>query len=157
MGRAIFSIVSMIALAVIIVTNIDNRTAFNLFGWQFENLSVPVLALMSFVAGALYAFFFYMMGAFSKARRERLAMQKQRIKSQEQEIKAKNAELRRESRVEAKPIARNPQQALPRPRPAENRHAASDAGESASTRRPSAGKKGSRETWLKRLFGASSK
>ncbi|MFP4550502.1 MAG: LapA family protein [Spirochaetales bacterium] len=151
MGRAIFSIVSMIALAVIIVTNIDNRTAFNLFGWQFENLAVPVLALVSFVSGALYAFFFYSMGAFSKARRERLAMQKQRIKSQEQTIKEKNAELRRDSRIQATPLAREPQQALPGP----------EGGKAATPPTGKAtgpgGKRRGGDGWFKRLFGASSK
>jgi uncharacterized integral membrane protein len=145
----------MIALAVIIVTNIDNRAAFNLFGWQFENLSVPVLALVSFVVGALYAFFFYVMGAFSKARRERMAMQKQRIKSQEHTIKEKNAELRRESRVQAKPVARSPQQALPQPEAGDP--SSPSPREEASQNRRAGTKARKRDNWLKRLFGASSK
>jgi uncharacterized integral membrane protein len=113
MGRIVFSIVSLIVLTIVIVMNIGTVTSFNLFGWQFEDVPVIVIAIVAFVTGAVYSFIFYITSYFARSRREKLAMQKQRLKSQEQQIKDKDATLKaREKQVEA--VASSGQQrALP--------------------------------------------
>lgn len=102
MGRIIFSIVSLVALAVIIVMNAGTSTAFNLFGWQVESVPVVVVAIVSFVVGAVYSFVFYVAGYFARTRKEKLAMQKRQLKTQQETIKSKDATLRaREKEVAA--------------------------------------------------------
>ena len=112
MGRIIFSILSLIALAVIIVMNAGTIGSFNLFGWQFEEVPIIVIAIISFVLGAVYSFVFYITSYFARSRKEKLAMQKQRLKSQEETIKTKDASLKaREKQADA--IAATAQKALP--------------------------------------------
>ena len=102
MGRIIFSIISLIAFAVIVVMNIGTVTSFNLFGWQFAEVPVVVLAIVSFVVGALYSFVYYISHYFAKSRKEKLTVQKQQLKSQEQTIKSKDASLKeREKQMKA--------------------------------------------------------
>jgi uncharacterized integral membrane protein len=160
MGRALFSILSLIALAVIIVLNIDARTTFNLFGWQFENLAVPVLAIVSFVLGALYTFIFYLLGYFSRSRTRRLAKQREQLKTQEQTVKEQSQQLRRQKKQTppktapgAPPVA-DPQEGGSR-RPAAPPSAADASPETPGT---SAGAETKAKTNpFRRFFGASSK
>jgi uncharacterized integral membrane protein len=102
MGRIIFSILSLIALAVIIVMNAGLQTDFNLLGWQLESLPVTAIAIACFVLGVLYSFIFYFASYLAKGRRERLAAKRQRLKTQEQQIKSRDADLKqREKQVTA--------------------------------------------------------
>ncbi len=87
MGRIIFSIVSLIALAVIIVMNVGSETSFNLLGWQFEAVPVTVIAIVSFVVGALYSFIFYFSSYIARTRKAKLDSRKQKLKSQEESMK----------------------------------------------------------------------
>lgn len=95
MGRIIFSILSLVALAVVIVMNAGASTDFNLLGWQIESVPVTVIAIGSFVLGVLYSFLFYVANYLAKGRRERLAARRQKIKTQEQEIRSKDASLKK--------------------------------------------------------------
>ncbi len=102
MGRIIFSIVSLVVLAIIMVMNAGTTAAFNLFGWQFEGVPIVVIAILSFVVGALYSFVFYITSYFARVRREKVAMQKERLKNQEQSMKSKDETLKaREKQMEA--------------------------------------------------------
>ena len=113
MGRIVFSIISLIVLAVIIVMNAGTSGAFNLFGYQFEEVPIIVIAIVSFVLGAIYSFIFYISSFLARTRREKLAMQKQRLKSQEQTIKSKDASLK-EREKQADTVSSAPgQRALP--------------------------------------------
>ena len=102
MGRIIFSILSLIALAVIIVMNVGAQSDFNLLGWQLEAVPVTAIAIASFVLGVLYSFIFYLASYLAKGRRERLAAKRQKLKTQEQQIKTRDADFKqREKQVTA--------------------------------------------------------
>ena len=156
MGRIIFSILSLIALAVIIVMNAGTIGSFNVFGWEFEEVPIVVIAIISFVLGAVYSFIFYITSYLARNRKEKLAMQKQRLKSQEETIKTKDASLKaREKQMEA--LASTASQA-PRQLP--------DAGgqQQAGARRVGSGRAGGSGTsarkrrggWLRNLFSGKS-
>ena len=87
MGRIIFSIVSLIVLAVIIVMNVGSEASFNLFGWQIEAVPVTVIAIVSFVVGALYSFIFYFSSYIARTRKAKLESRRQKLKSQEASMK----------------------------------------------------------------------
>ncbi|MFW6313665.1 MAG: lipopolysaccharide assembly protein LapA domain-containing protein [Spirochaetota bacterium] len=160
MGRIIFSILSLIALAVIIVMNAGTIGSFNVFGWEFEEVPIIVIAIISFVLGALYSFIFYITSYFARSRKEKLAMQKQRLKSQEETIKTKDASLKaREKQADA--IAATAQKALP----ANTGHAGGEpyagsarsvgSGRAESTSRTGASRAGAQRPggWLRNFFG----
>lgn len=152
MGRIIFSIISLVVLAVILVMNAGTTAAFNLFGRQFENVPVVVIAILSFVLGSIYSFVFYISSYFARVRREKLAMQKERLKSQEQSMKSKDETLKaREKQMEAlaSSASHTPRQISDATGgPSDARHVGSGrARASAST----GGKR--RGGWLRNLFG----
>lgn len=92
MGRIIFSIVSLVALAVIIVMNSGSVAAFNLFGWQLDGLPVTVIAIVSFVIGVLYSFIFYVASYFARTRKAKLASRNKDLKERERQVKAVESE-----------------------------------------------------------------
>lgn len=156
MGRALFSIISLVALAVLIVLNIDARTSFNLFGWQFEDIAVPVLAIISFVLGALYSFIFYLLGYFSRSRSRKIAKQREQLKSKEQTVRQQSQQLRREKRDHApnEGTAASDSAAVA---PAPGGHAdGSAAGKQLASGAPGPKRSGNTNP-LRRFFGASSK
>lgn len=153
MGRIIFSIISLVVLAIVLVMNAGTTTAFNLFGVQFENVPVVVIAILAFVVGSLYSFVFYISSYFARSRREKLAMQKERLKSQEQSMKSKDETLKaREKQMEALASA-----ASQSPRQIPD----ATGNQSSSARRVGSGRAGTsnasarkrRGGWLRRLFG----
>lgn len=153
MGRALFSIVSLIALAVLIVLNIDARTSFNLFGWQFEDIAVPVLAIVSFVLGALYSFIFYLLGYFSKSRSRKIARQREKLKDQEQTVKQQSQELRRERKGKAQSAESDTPRAVSSPPPTDEPKRQSPA----SGATPVKAERKRSDNPFRRFFGASSK
>lgn len=103
MGRIIFSIVSLVVLAVIIVMNAGTFTTFNLLGWQFAQVPIIAIAIVAFVVGALYSFIFYASGYLARRRKKKITSRKQQLKTQEQSIKDKDAQVKtREKEVEAR-------------------------------------------------------
>lgn len=166
MGRALFSIISLIALAVLIVLNINSTASFNLFGWQFEELAVPVLAIVSFVLGAFYTFLFYLSGYFSRLKKRKLERQKEKLKSQGQSVRQENQKLRTEKKsrdkdsVQPRTVPQPRRQASiedrtgsAQPNVIPDRSTAASSDEAGSAKEPPRGKK----RGLKRFFGASSK
>jgi uncharacterized integral membrane protein len=91
MGRIIFSIISLIALAVIIVMNAGTNVPFNLFGWQFEDVPISAVAIVSFVLGALYSFIFYAASYLARHQKTKIQTRKKKLDTQEQSIKSQNA------------------------------------------------------------------
>jgi uncharacterized integral membrane protein len=89
MARVIVSIVFLLILVAVIVLNIENVTSFNLFGWRIEEIPVTAIALVSFVLGVLYSFLYYLLGYFSKLRRERLVRRGKVLKDREESLKHK--------------------------------------------------------------------
>ena len=88
-------------IAILIVMNVGAVADLNLFGWQVEALPVTAVAIVSFVAGVLYSFIFYVMSYLERGRRERLSKKKQKLKEQETQLKNREqeaGELAEESR-----------------------------------------------------------
>ncbi len=71
MIRLVVHILLLIVLAIFISFNVSNQTTINLFGRQFEGVSVIVVVLLSVVLGILYSFLIYLTGAVVRARRGR--------------------------------------------------------------------------------------
>jgi len=92
MFRIIITVVFLIAIAVLIVLNIGATADVNVFGWKTEALSVPVVAIVSFVAGVVYSFIFYLLSYLERGRRERLEKKKKKLKSQAAELKSREQE-----------------------------------------------------------------
>ena len=93
MARIVFSIIFLVAVAILIVMNIGSAAPVNVFGWKIEELSVTVVALVSFVAGVIYSFVFYLISYLERGRRERLAKRKKKLKDQEVELKTREQEV----------------------------------------------------------------
>lgn len=101
MARIILSIIFLVVIAILIVMNLGAVADVNLFGWQVEELPVTAVAIVSFVAGVLYSFIFYVMSYLERGRRDRLAKKKQKLKEQETQLKNREqqaGELAEESR-----------------------------------------------------------
>ncbi|MBU8912445.1 MAG: LapA family protein [Spirochaetales bacterium] len=93
MARIIFSIIFLVAVAILIVMNIGSAAPVNVFGWKIEELSVTVVALVSFVAGVIYSFVFYLISYLERGTRERMAKRKKKLKDQEVELKTREQEV----------------------------------------------------------------
>lgn len=93
MARIIITVIFLLAIAILIILNIGANAAVNVFGWKVEEMPVSVVAIVSFVAGVLYSFIFYLMSYIERGRRERMDKKKQRLKSQEAELKSREQEV----------------------------------------------------------------
>ena len=98
MFRVILSIVLLVVLVVLIVLNLGYTTAFNLFGWKFEELPVTAVALVAFAVGVLYSFAYYVGRYFSKISKSKFRKRGEKVKAREQELKEKEKKL--EEKVE---------------------------------------------------------
>ena len=56
MFKLVAGIITLVALAILIVLNINNQSTINLFGAKLENVSVVVIALVGFALGLFYSF-----------------------------------------------------------------------------------------------------
>jgi uncharacterized integral membrane protein len=93
MARIIITVIFLIAIAILIILNIGSGAPVNLFGWKVEEMPVSVVAIISFVAGVLYSFIFYLMSYIERGRRDRLAKRKMRLRNQEAELKTRQQEV----------------------------------------------------------------
>jgi uncharacterized integral membrane protein len=152
MGRIIFSIVSLIAFAVIVVMNIGTNSSFNLFGWEFADVPVIVIAILSFVAGALYSFVYYLAGYFARSRKQKLAMQKEQLKSQQQTMKTKDASLK-EREKQMRSVESHGASAQPRLPSGDQSAIGSEPIAARSVGSGGGDRPGSKGGWLRNLFG----
>ncbi len=86
MARIIFSIINLVAFAVLVVLNAGNVVAFNLFGWQLEAAPLIAIVIVSFTAGVLYSFLFYVMSYFAKGQRAKLLRTRDQLKLKRNEL-----------------------------------------------------------------------
>ena len=86
MARIIFSIINLVAFAVLVVLNAGNSVAFNLFGWELESTPLIAIVIVSFTAGVLYSFLFYVMSYFAKGRRAKLVRARDQLKLKNHEL-----------------------------------------------------------------------
>lgn len=93
MARIIITVIFLIAIAVLIILNIGSNAPVNVFGWKVQEMPVSVVAIVSFVAGVVYSFIFYLVSYIERGRRERLERKKKRLKSQEAELKSREQEV----------------------------------------------------------------
>ena len=87
MARVILSIVFLIIFTVIIVMNLGNATAFNLFGFKFEELPTTAVAIVSFVLGVLYSFIYYLFSFFGRKRKEKIKKRGKQLEERESSLK----------------------------------------------------------------------
>jgi uncharacterized integral membrane protein len=66
MVQIVLNIIFLLILATLIVFNIGKTTDINLFGYVFPNVSVVVVAFLSFILGILYAFAYFVCGRIKK-------------------------------------------------------------------------------------------
>lgn len=83
MFRIIFSAILLIVLAVLVVLNLDATTSVNLFGRQFESVSIVAVGLVSFVAGVVYSFIIYVGNYIARSRRSKISQREKTVKEKE--------------------------------------------------------------------------
>ena len=100
MARIILSIFFLIVFTVLIILNLDNRTAFNVFGFNFADLPTTAVALVSFVLGVLYSFIYYLFSYFGKMKKENIQKKKKKLTERETSLKEREqiADEKREAR-----------------------------------------------------------
>jgi uncharacterized integral membrane protein len=92
MGRLITTIVLMLAVCVLVVLNLDHKTSVNLFWVTFQDTSVVVVGLVSFVVGVVYSFFLYAGRRFASYRKSSLASRRLAVSQREKEAAAREKE-----------------------------------------------------------------
>lgn len=83
MFRIVFSAILLVVLAVLVVLNLESTTTVNLFGRQFQDVSVVAIGLVAFVAGVVYSFIIYVGNYIARSRRERLSKRERSVKEKE--------------------------------------------------------------------------
>jgi len=86
-AKLIVSALILIALAVLIVLNVNYRSTVNLFGAQFENVSVIVIAIAGFVLGVIYTVIIYVINLLNKQRKDSQKKKREGLKQKEVELK----------------------------------------------------------------------
>lgn len=94
MLRIIITVIFLVALAILIVMNVGSTADVNVFGRNVEQISVTVVAIVSFVTGVLYSFVFYLLSYLERGRRERLARRTEKIKIREADLRDRQRETR---------------------------------------------------------------
>ena len=87
MARIILSIFFLIVFTIIIVMNLGNTTAFNLFGFRFSELPSTAVAIVSFVLGVLYSFIYYLFSFFGRKKKEQIQRKKKNLIERETSLK----------------------------------------------------------------------
>jgi len=86
-AKLIVSALILIALAVLIVLNVNYRSTVNLFGAQFENVSVIVIAIAGFVLGVVYTVVIYFINLVNKRKKDSQKKKREGLKQKEIELK----------------------------------------------------------------------
>ncbi len=86
-AKLIVSALILIALAVLIVLNFNYRSTVNLFGAQFENVSVIVIAIAGFVLGVIYTVIIYVINLLNKRKKESQKKKREGLKQKEVELR----------------------------------------------------------------------
>lgn len=87
MIRIAMNIVFLVVLSIIIALNMGYTTSFNLFWRVFPNVSVVVIAFLSFILGIIYSFGYFVVNRFRKSKAERIKKTKEDLRSREKELK----------------------------------------------------------------------
>ncbi len=87
MAKLIASAVVLVALAVLIVLNVNYKSAVNLFGAQFENVSIIVIAIAGFVLGIIYTVIIYVINLSNKQKKAAQKKKREDLKQKEAELK----------------------------------------------------------------------
>ena len=93
MIRLIISILLFIILAVFVALNAQYTTTVDLFGYEFEQVSVAAVVTVTLAVGVLYSFTLYVSNFLSKARAERLKSQKRKNKEKATELAEKEKDI----------------------------------------------------------------
>ncbi len=95
MIRLVISILLFIILAVFVALNAQNTTTIDVFGYEFEEVSVAAVVTITLAVGVLYSFILYVTNYFSKARAERLKNQKRKNKVRATELAEKEKVIKK--------------------------------------------------------------
>jgi uncharacterized integral membrane protein len=106
MFRVIITIIILILFAVLIVLNVGNTSAFNLYGINFQNVPAIVVAILSFVAGVLYSFLFYVIHFLDRRRRERLKDRARKVRAREVKADDMDEEQKKARKKALKPAGK---------------------------------------------------
>jgi uncharacterized integral membrane protein len=72
LAKLIAGAVILVALIVLVVLNVDNKSTISLYGAQLENVSVIVIALTGFFLGVLFSVVVYITNRLSRRKRASL-------------------------------------------------------------------------------------
>lgn len=101
MGRVIFSVVLLVLLCVLIITNLGPTVPINLFGARFERIPVVAVAILSFAVGVVYSLFLYVGQYLHRSSRERLAKRHRAVEERERKLAAAEGRTEQADQVPA--------------------------------------------------------
>ncbi len=87
MSKLIVGIVTLVALAILIILNVDYKSTINLFGARLENVSVIVIAIAGFILGIVYSGVLFLINLIDKRRRTKQKKTGQGLKEKEAQLK----------------------------------------------------------------------
>ena len=91
MVQIIVTTVLVVALAVLVAFNLRATTSIRLFGAQFNDVSVAVIALLSFALGVVYSLVLYVSRYFRRRRMEQLEQRHREVARREQDLASRES------------------------------------------------------------------
>ncbi|HUX20581.1 MAG TPA: hypothetical protein VMW69_05025 [Spirochaetia bacterium] len=89
MVRLIVGGVILVALAILLILNVNYTSSLNLFGAQFQNVSVIVIAMAGFMFGIVASIVLHVGNLISKQRKSSQKKTRDGLKEQEADLKAR--------------------------------------------------------------------
>jgi len=86
MAKLIASAATLVILSILIILNLNNKSAINLFGANLENVSIIVIALAGFILGILYSVVVYIANRHAKRRKASMRKKDQRVATKASEV-----------------------------------------------------------------------
>jgi uncharacterized integral membrane protein len=89
MARLIVGGVVLVALAILLILNVNYTSSLNLFGAQFQDVSVIVIAMAGFVLGIVASIVLHVGNLISKQRKSSHKKARQGLKEKEADLKVR--------------------------------------------------------------------
>jgi hypothetical protein len=95
MVRIVVSVILLVALAFLVISNQGVNAAINLFGARIEGVSVVAIALFSFAVGVVYSLFLYVAQFMHGRKKKALEARHKEVTERERAVTEREEEARR--------------------------------------------------------------
>ena len=93
MAKLIVGVVTLVALAILVILNVNYKSTINLFGARLENVSVIVIAIAGFVLGIVYSGVLYFVNLLSRRQKTKQKKTQQGLKEKEAQLDEREASV----------------------------------------------------------------